>query len=210
MGVSVLLADDHRLFTLGIERVLEKHPEFQWIGTVGNGKEVLLFLEKNQQVDVLVLDLNMPLMCGMEVLSHLSTNYPGLKKLVLSSEHTPTTVEACKTLGANGFIGKDSCFDSFREALDKVAWGGEYFQSVGGSGGSIGGLGNCPFQKLKSEFGLSEREAEITRLIMQQLETKQIADQLQLSPLTVKTHRKNIFSKLKVHNVAGLMGLLKV
>ncbi len=209
MGVSVLLADDHQLFAVGIKKILALIPEFELIGTVENGKEVILFLENNQNVDVLVLDLNMPLMDGIQVLSYLRRKYPELKKLILSSEHTRSKMEVCKNLGAHGFIGKDSCFESFREALMKVTNGIEYFQPVAESNNIFNGHWNCPYQKLRIEFGLSERETEIIQLIINQLETKEIAERLHLSPLTVKTHRKNIYSKLKVHNVAGLTGLLR-
>lgn len=209
MGVTVLLADDHRLFTVGIKKILTLLPDFECVGTVENGKEVLLFLEKNSKVDILVLDLNMPIMSGMQVLSYLERHYPNLKKLVLSSEHTQSAMGCCKNLGAHGFIGKDSCFEKFREALDTVARGGEYFQPVSGSQNRFNGHWNCPFQKLREAFGLSDRETEIIQMILHQLDTKAIAEKLHLSPLTVKTHRKNIFSKLKVHNVAGLFGLIK-
>jgi len=209
MGVSILLADDHRLFAVGIKRILDFIPEYELVGTVENGKEVILFLEKNQNVDVLVLDLNMPLMDGMQVLSYLNRKYPELKKLILSGQHTKSTMEACKNLGANGFIGKDSCFESFQEALDMVARGEEYFQPVSSSQNIFNGHWDCLYQKLRAAFGLSERETEIIQMVLNQCETKEIAQKLNLSPLTVKTHRKNIFRKLKVHNISGLLGLIK-
>lgn len=209
MGVSILLADDHRLFAVGIKRLLDFIPEFELVGTVQNGKEVILFLEKNHHVDILILDLNMPLMNGMQVLSYLNRKYPQLKKLILSGEHTKSTLEACKNLGANGFIGKDSCFENFHEALDIVAQGGEYFQPVSSSQNNFNGHWDCLYQKLREAFGLSERETEIIQMVLNQCETKEIAHKLHLSPLTVKTHRKNIFRKLRVHNVSGLLSLIK-
>ncbi|TVP49638.1 MAG: DNA-binding response regulator [Mongoliibacter sp.] len=209
MGVSILLADDHRLFALGIKRILDFIPEYALVGTVENGYEVILFLEKNQNVDVLVLDLNMPVMNGMQVLSYLNRKYPKLKKLILSGEHTKSNMEACKNLGANGFIGKDSCFKSFHEALDTVAGGGEYFQSVSSHQNIFNGHWNCLYQKLREAYRLSDRETEIIQMVLNQCETKDIAYKLHLSPLTVKTHRKNIYRKLRVHNVSGLLSLIK-
>ncbi|MGY6741204.1 MAG: response regulator [Cecembia sp.] len=209
MGISILLADDHRLFAVGIKRILDFIPEYDLVGTVENGKEVILFLEKNHQVDILILDLNMPLMGGMQVLSYLNSKYPELKKLILSGEHTKSAMDCCKNLGANGFIGKDSCFESFRNALDTIAMGGEYFQPVSTSQNIFNGHGDCIYQKLKEAFGLSGRETEIIQMVLNQCKTKEIAHRLHLSPLTVKTHRKNIFKKLKINSVIGLMNLMK-
>jgi DNA-binding NarL/FixJ family response regulator len=209
MGVSILLADDHLLFAIGIRKMLEKIPDYTLIGHVPNGREVILFLEQHSQVDVLVLDLNMPLMDGMQLLSFLKEKHAGMKKMVLSGHHTTTTMEICKNLGANGFVGKDVCFETLHEAIDTVAAGGEYFQGLDIDRNIQNGHRNCLFQKLRSEYALSERETEIVQLILNQCETKEIAAKLNLSPLTVKTHRKNIFKKLKIRNVSGLLALIK-
>ncbi|MGY6520119.1 MAG: response regulator [Mongoliitalea sp.] len=209
MSVSVLVADDHRLFTVGIRRMLDLMPEYRLIGEVQNGYEVITFLEKNPTVDILVLDLQMPLMDGMQVLAYLTRRYSSLKKLILSSNHTKSSIEACKNLGATGFLGKDSCFESFREALVRISKGEEYFQAVSSGQNSFNGHWSCLYQKLREAYHLSERETEIIQMILNQCESKEIADRLHLSPLTVKTHRKNIFKKLKVHNVSGLLGLIR-
>jgi DNA-binding NarL/FixJ family response regulator len=209
MGVSILLADDHRLFAVGIKRVFDFIPEYDLVETVENGKEVILFLEKNHHVDILILDLNMPLMSGMQVLSYLNRKFPKLKKLILSGEHTHRTMEECKNLGANGFIGKDSCFESFRNALDIIAKGGEYFQPVSPIQNIFKGNEDCFYQNLREAFGVSRREIEIVQMVLNQCKTKEIAQRLHLSPLTVKTHRKNIFRKLRINSVTGLIGLIK-
>lgn len=209
MGVSILLADDHALIALGIRKILESMPDYELVGHVPNGREVVFYLEKENHVDVLVIDLNMPVMDGMQLLSYLNRNYPDLKKMVLSSHHTHSTMEICKGLGANGFVGKDACFLTFQEAIQVIADGGEYFQTVTTDKNIQNGHRNCLYQKLRVEYSLSDRETEIIQLILNQIETKQIAASLHLSPLTVKTHRKNIFKKLKVHNVSGLLGLIK-
>ncbi|WP_194975601.1 response regulator [Aquiflexum lacus] len=209
MGISILLADDHALIALGIKKILETMPDYEMVGHMQNGREVILYLEKENQVDVLVLDLNMPVMDGMQLLSYLNRNYPDLKKMVLSAHHTQSTMEICRNLGVNGFVGKDACFEAFQEAIEVIADGGEYFQPLSINKNIQNGHRNCLYQKLRVEYSLSDRETEIIQLILNQIETKQIAKNLNLSPLTVKTHRKNIFRKLKVHNVAGLLGLIK-
>ena len=209
MGVSILLADDHLLFAIGIRKMLEKNPNFKLIGHVPNGREVIPFLEQQSQVDVLVLDLHMPAMDGMQLLSFLKEKHVGLKKMVLSGHQTTTTMEICRNLGANGFVGKDVCFGTLEDALNTIAAGGEYFPALDFDKNIQNGHRNCLFQKLRSEYALSDRETEIIQLILNQCETREIAAKLNLSPLTVKTHRKNIFKKLKIRNVSGLLALIR-
>jgi DNA-binding NarL/FixJ family response regulator len=209
MGVSILLADDHALIAFGIKKILETMPDYEMVGHMQNGREVVLYLEKENQVDVLVLDLNMPIMDGMQLLSYLRRKYPELKTMVLSGHHTKSAMEICRNLGANGFVGKDACFVTFQEAIQAIADGREYFQPVTTEKNIQNGHRDCLYQKLREEYSLSDRETEIIQMILNQIETKQIAENLNLSPLTIKTHRKNIFKKLKVHNVSGLLGLIK-
>jgi DNA-binding NarL/FixJ family response regulator len=209
MRISILLADDHELIAHGIRKILEDMPGYELIGHVQNGMEALRFLENKNQVDVLVADLNMPIMDGMQLLSYLYRKPIQIKKLVLSAHHNKGTMDICRSLGVDGFISKDVCFEIFKDALKEIVSGGEYFQPVDLEKSILNGHRNTLYQKLRSEYSLSDRETEIIQLILNQIQTKQIADQLSISPLTVKKHRKNIFNKLKVHNVAGLLSLIK-
>jgi DNA-binding NarL/FixJ family response regulator len=209
MGVSILLADDHTLFAFGIRKILEMLPEFDFVGHVENGQEAIFFLERNQRVDVLVLDLNMPVMDGLQLLPHLNRKFPGLKKIVLTGHHTRSTMQICKNLGVNGFIGKGSCFEVFRDALEIVASGGEYFQLMDYGKQLPADQVDCLYRKLRENYLLSDRETEVLQMILNQCLTREIAEKLVLSPLTVKTHRRNIFQKLKVRNVTGLLALIK-
>jgi DNA-binding NarL/FixJ family response regulator len=208
MKKSVLIVDDHELFAGGLKMILESLPEFSIMGHFRNGKELVDFLENEASVDLVVLDLQMPLMDGMQVLPYMRRKFPQKGILVVSGNHTTANMELCRNLGALGFVGKDSSLNVFRDALQAVAVGKTYFQEI-----SIhqqkqvrenGGL-----ERIREAYQLSPREMEIIQLILHQLETREIAEKLHLSPLTVKTHRKNIFSKLKVHNVAGLIGLIR-
>lgn len=209
LGVSILLADDHSLFAFAIKRIFDFIPGYELVGTVQNGREAILYLEKNIKVDVLILDLNMPIMGGLQLLPYLSRKFPELKTMVLSGHHTKGTLKVCKNLGAMGFVGKDACFEVFREALEIIVSGGQYFQPVNPEKNVFNGHWNCIYQKLREVYGLSDRETEIIQMILNQCETKEIAQKLHLSPLTIKTHRKNIFRKLNIHNISGLLGLIK-
>lgn len=209
MKKSVLIVDDHELFAGGLKIILDSHPEFSFLGHFKNGKELVDFLENGTTVDLLILDLQMPLMDGMQVLPFMRRKFPQVAILVVSGNHTTANMELCKNLGALGFLGKDASLQVFRDALQAVSAGQFYFQEITREQQKLIPK-NGDLDRLRENFQLSPREMEIIQLILHQLETNEIADRLHLSPLTVKTHRKNIFSKLKVHNVAGLMGLLKV
>lgn len=209
MGISILMADDHRLFAIGVSKLLEGFPEFKLVGQVENGREVILYLEKNSQVDVLVIDLNMPIMNGIQLLPYLNRKYPEIRKLVMSGQRNKTTLEMCKNLGANGFIGKDACLQEFTDALKRIATGGEYFPCFEALHNHRSNETPCLYQRMRDVFCLSDRETEILQMILNQAEGKEIANKLHLSPHTVKTHRKNIYRKLNVHNVSGLLGLIR-
>jgi len=118
-------------------------------------------------------------------------------------------MDLCRNLGAKGFVGKDASLPIFKEALQEVAEGREYFQSVRTGMPNRNYVINNSFERLRETFKLSSREIEIIQLILHQQDTNTIAEKLHLSPLTVKTHRKNIFKKLRINNVVGLMNLLK-
>lgn len=208
MKKSVLIVDDHELFAGGIKIIVDSQPEFSFLRHFKNGKELVDFLENGTTVDLLILDLQMPLMDGMQVLPYLRRNFPEIGVLVVSGNHTTANMELCKNLGALGFVGKDSSLVVFREALQAVAAGKFYFQDINKDQQKILREKNGMFDKLREVYQLSPREMEIIQMILYQMETKEIAEKLHLSPLTVKTYRKNIFTKLKVQNVAGLLALI--
>jgi DNA-binding NarL/FixJ family response regulator len=208
MKKKILIADDHDLFAGGLKLILETMPAFELIGKVSNGKELIEFLDTHSQVDLLALDLHMPLMDGMQVLPFLSRNFPKLPVLVVTGQHTTATMELCRNLGAKGFVGKDASLPIFKEALMTVSEGREYFQPIRTDITNKAYVNNS-FERLRENFNLSSREMEIIQLILHQQDTNAIAEKLHLSPLTVKTHRKNIFKKLKINNVVGLMNLMK-
>ncbi len=208
MSKSVLIVDDHDLFAGGLKIILDSMSEFFFLGHYKNGKELVDFLETGKTVDLLILDLQMPLMDGMQVLPFMRRKFPQVGILVVSGNHTTANMELCKNLGALGFVGKDASLQVFRDALQAVSAGQFYFQEITREQQKLIPK-NGDLDRLRENFQLSPREMEIIQLILHQLQTNEIADRLHLSPLTVKTHRKNIFSKLKVHNVAGLHGLLR-
>lgn len=209
MKKTILIADDHDLFAGGLKLILETMPGFEMIGKVSNGKELIEFLENHGDVDLLALDLSMPLMDGMQALPYIQRNFPSINVLVVTGQHTTATMELCRNLGAIGFVGKDASLAIFKEALQEVSEGREYFQPVRADMKNRVHAIDDTFEKLRETYQLSSREMEVIQMILYQQDTNAIAEKLHLSPLTVKTHRKNIFKKLRINNISGLLGLIK-
>ncbi|MCH6235060.1 response regulator transcription factor [Cognataquiflexum rubidum] len=207
MSTQIIIADDHELFASGLDNLVSTDPNLKVIAHCRNGKEVLAYLENGIKVDFLILDLNMPVMDGIQLLGHLHRDYPHIKKLVISMHHTESSIALCKTLGADGFIGKDSSLNELLDAVHVILDGGKFFKESFQEVFDTEGKGF--YEKLIYHYKLSKREVDIIQLIINQYESTEIADKLNLSPLTVKTHRKNIFRKLGVRNLAGLVALVK-
>lgn len=164
---------------------------------------MLNYLHEAPVPDLIILDLHMPVMDGIQLLNHL----PDIKKLVISMHHSQSTMELCKKLGANGFISKDASMDILLKAIEDILARRNYFQEVNQNQSDQSGYGD--YEQLMKTYNLSKREIEIIQLIINEYESSEIAEKLHLSPLTVKTHRKNIFRKIGVRNLAGLAALLK-
>lgn len=207
MSTQIIIADDHELFASGLHNLISTNPNIKVLAHFRNGKEVLTYLESGKKADVLILDLNMPVMDGLQLLGYLQRDYPALKKLVISMHQTASSISLCKNLGADGFIGKDTSLDVMLNALNVIMEGGKFFQKS--SQEVFDSEGKGFYEKLNHHYKLSKREVDIIQLILNQYESSEIADKLNLSPLTVKTHRKNIFRKLGVRNLAGLVALVK-
>ncbi|WP_373519982.1 response regulator [Aquiflexum sp.] len=207
MRTKIIIADDHEMFASGLKQILNTNPNYHLGNCFSNGKQVLDYLDQGYSADLLILDLNMPVMDGVQVMGHLQRNYPNVKKLVLSMHRTVSTVELCKNLGADGMIGKDAPLQVLLESIQSIIKGGIYFNDLPVGNDNIEDDGF--YKKLAKQYHLSKRETEVLQLIINQFETDEIAEKLNLSRFTVRTHRRNIFEKLGVRNLAGLVTFLK-
>jgi DNA-binding NarL/FixJ family response regulator len=207
MSTKIVIADDHELFADGLEKLIRANQDYQVVEKFKNGVEVMEYIDRGGQIDLMVLDLNMPKMDGTQLLGHLHRNHPKLKVLVVSMHHSPSTMEMVRKFGAKGYIGKDSSVSELLTAIEEVLKGNEYFNEPLEE--PMPSVNQDHFGGIFGAYGLSKREVEIIRLIINQYEGGEIADILNLSPLTVKTHRKNIFRKLGVRNLAGIVSLVQ-
>lgn len=194
--MRLLIVDDHPVFLESLPLLVAKIPGYEVVGKMSNGREVLEFLRQSR-VDMVLTDIQMPGMGGIELIGELRRLYPAVKVLMLTMLADTETVRAALKAGAAGYVTKSASLQVFAKALNTVAAGGTYY-------------GEELLQRLEEskEGGpdeLTDREVEIVRLISAGLKSSEIAKRLFISVNTVDTHRKNIFSKTGVKNAVGLM-----
>ncbi len=205
--IKVHLADDHEIVVDAIKAVLSAQNDIEVVGFSLNGEEVLNWYKTNY-ADILVLDINMPIKDGIQVLRDMSAmqRKPGV--IVLSSYDDVKLIKEVLKLGARGYIPKKMAGQFIGEAIHKVFEGEQYFTPDIKEKMMQSLLGQSIDEKIVQEgilaSSLTARECEILKLIAQEKSTKQIADILFLSENTVDTHRRNLMNKIKVKNAVGL------
>ncbi len=202
--IKVLLADDHQIIIEGIVNLLEKEENIEVVGTCNNGLEVLETLPEIW-VDVLLLDLDMPIMNGFECAEKVQKRFPEVKIAILTMHQEKALIQKFLEFGVKGYFLKTIAKEELVHAITTIAKGGEYFPSdvtkaLLKKQNIVPDVTQSP---LLAE--LTEREIEIIRLISQGLSNKDLAEKLFISPRTADTHRTNIMRKLGLHNVAEMV-----
>lgn len=203
---KVILADDHQLFIEGVRTVLAEVNDLAVIATVNDG-EALMKKIQTDEVDVVLLDLNMPKLDGLKCLKEIKATKPAVKVLVLTNYNQPELIDEVRKLKADGFIVKNSSASELRDAVVKIIAGEKLFHE--GQKSPVLDETSYFFDDFLKKFKLTRREVDIIRLVCRELSSKQIAAELHLSEFTVSTHRKNIQRKLNIKNVAGLVAFAK-
>ena len=199
---SIILVDDHTLFRNGLRILLNNLNEYTVLGEAANGQEFLKLLE-TQLPDLVLLDIDMPVMDGIEAAKKALLKYPNLKIITLSMYGEEDYYYKMVDAGVKGFLLKNSDINEVKTALKSVLNGGSYFSSE---------LLQTLVNSLRSSHShqekqnvLSERETEILILICQGFSNQEIADQLFISKRTVDKHRSNILEKSDSKNTAQLV-----
>jgi len=205
--IKVHIADDHQILIDGVKAVLNIEPRIEVVGFSLNGVQVLEWFSNNK-ADVLILDINMPELDGIEVLKKLKNNKNKPEIIVLSSYDDIKLVKEVLQMGAKGFVPKKSAGEHIVNAVYKVAEGNQYFtddvkekmmQTL--LNGQVKNEGSQDGVLISS---LTKREVQVLKLVAQQYSTREIAEELHISESTVETHRKNLMKKVKVKNSVGL------
>lgn len=187
----------------GVKRVLEEMDDVQVLETVANGRHLLTRL-RQMPVDLVLLDLHMPHLDGIETLKVLRTEFPRLKVLVFTSYNQPRIVREIRGLGAKGILLKTSPSQLLKEAVRAVADGGDWYQEEAPI--PVSETFTDDFMK---KYQITTREVEILRKIAKGYTTKEIGEQLFVSEFTVNAHRRNICRKLDINTPVGLVNFAK-
>jgi two-component system, NarL family, response regulator NreC len=203
--LRILLADDHTVVRQGLRRILEGHPGWEVVGEAGDGHEaVRLALELKP--DLVIIDLAMPRLNGIDAIQQIVRRLPPLRVLVLSMHVEEVYVTRALKAGAHGYILKDSADVDLLRAVTAVSQNKSFFSPA------VSRIMLDDYVRWLSERGitdrydtLSEREREVFQLIAEGRVNKEIAELLGVSPSTVETHRARIMEKLDVHSAAEIV-----
>ena len=205
--IHVHVADDHKILIEGIIAVINTDKDIEVEGYSLTGKEVIDWAQSHT-ADILILDINMPHYDGIEVLKFFKMKGIKLKVIILSSYDDVKLVEEMLTLGASGFLSKDSAGEHIINAIKAVYEGEQYFSDAIKSNllklytGQKVKAGQRPESTIA--HSLTDREIEVLKLIAQEYSSPEIADILNISQSTVDTYRKSLLKKTNVKNAVGL------
>lgn len=209
--IRIVLADDHELVRSGLMKLLETYKDLTVIGEAGDGLEAV---EKTKMLnpDVLIIDLSMPKLSGVEATKIIRRECPNVAVLVLTMHQNEEYVYQIFKSGAGGYILKDAGKDELAAAIRAVARGEKYFSSrvsqimVNGFLRKTSARDESTSSAMEGlNVSLTKREKEVLSLIAEGLNNLEISEKLFISPRTVDTHRTNIMQKLNIHDAANLV-----
>lgn len=200
---NLLLVDDHQLVIDGIKSMLADDKRYVVKSVASNGQQALDIIKSNPEAyDLVITDITMPLMNGIELCKHLKEEFSSLLVIVLSMHNSVGIVKDAVAADADGYLLKNISQDEFLFALNKLIEDGSYYSQ------EIVPIIFNQYNRIKVDspvVNLSPREKEILNLISQELTSKEIADKLFISKQTVDTHRINIMQKTNSKSVVGLI-----
>lgn len=206
--ITVLIVDDHKIIRDGIKSLLEDAQNIKIVGEASNGLEAIEFFKK-QPADVVIMDIRMPEMGGIETTKFLTENYPGVKILALTMHDEEAFISKMLHAGASGYLLKNVGKEEFITAVNKIYKGENYFSLDVATKMMTKFMSSKPTDDEdifeNDDLQLTKREIEVIKLIAEGLTSQDIADKLFISPRTVDTHRRNLLQKLNVKNTAELI-----
>ncbi len=206
MSSKILLCDDHQLIIDGLKNILQDQPTITFAGEANDGAQALKILDV-LAVDLVLMDIDMPGMNGLEATIQIKKTHPQTKVMILTMHDEPSLVRKIKDIGANGYMLKNADQEELLKAIDEVLSGKLHFPPEilnGAKPAREESFSLRPSDALLISQ-LTEREIEILKQIAEGLSNKEIGDKLFISHRTVDTHRTNLMKKLDVHNIAGLI-----
>lgn len=202
-NLSVILADDHSLVRAGIRGLLEALGYVDVLGEAGDGRAALK-LVKDHNPNIILLDIAMPSLNGLEVATRISKDFPQTRVIMLSMHANEEYVLQALRSGASGYLLKDAAMDELRIAMDSVMKGKTYLSPSISRTLIDSYLDNSAAARSPLER-LTARQREILQLVAEGNTTRQIAEMLNVSVKTVETHRAQLMDRLEIHDVPGLV-----
>lgn len=199
---KVLIADDHQMFVDGLKSLLEEEKDLCVVGEAKNGLEVLDICDR-EPVDIVIMDINMPLMDGIQTSKELSKRHPAVKILGLSMYNDRDYISDILKAGALGYVLKNTGKENLLKAISTLQSGANYLSEEVSKTLLSSFIKNVQYDQAMEK--LSDREKEVLECIATGLTTHEIGDKLFISKNTVETHRKNLLYKLKARNTAELI-----
>jgi len=214
--MSILIVDDHKIFRDGLKQLLS---HFSYVGAIkeaSNGKEFLEMID-DQCFDIVLIDIEMPIMNGIEATQKAISKYPNINIIALTTFHDEDYLDQMMIAGVSGYMLKRSTMEEFDTALNRVYSGGNYFsdeilsiltRNMNKNLNTLDNISQTPY--------FSDRESEILKLVCKGLNNEQIADIVHLSPKTIEKHKSSLFQKTDTKNTVNLIiyvltnGLLNV
>ena len=203
--LRIILADDHTILRNGLRLLLERQPDLAVIGEAGNGREAIDLAER-EEPDVVIMDIAMPVLNGIEAAQRISSAHPRTAIIILSVHSDEAYILRALKAGARGYLLKDSPEGDLIQAVHAVASGKAFFSPAVSKVLAEDYVRQVRQHGLEDPYDLlTARERELLQLIVELKPTKEIADLLNLSPHTVDTHRGNLMQKLNVHSIPELI-----
>ncbi len=202
--IKVAIADDHHLFRTGVRTSLSSRKDIQMVAEAENGMQLLNLL-KHIKPDVILLDIQMPIMDGYATLPEIKKLYPDIKVIMLSMINDPSMITRMMEIGANSYLTKESDAETIYEAI-RTCYEDEFFFNDLTNKALLNGLRSKKEPEVEvHEVNLTEKERTILRLMCEEKSTKEIADMVDISPRTVEAIRDKLKSKTGAKSMAGLV-----
>jgi DNA-binding NarL/FixJ family response regulator len=197
MAIKLFIVDDHYMVIEGIHSLLQNEMDIEWMGHAMNAASCLAFL-KQEKPEVILMDINLPDMSGIELCNEVKQQYPGIQILGLSTFNQQSFIEKMMGNGASGYVLKNATQQELMEAIHTVMQGKQFLSFDAA----------LSLRKIDTENNLpiiTRREKEVLDLIAEGLTNNEIAQKLFISSTTVDSHRKNLLSKFEAKNTASLI-----
>ena len=206
MKIKIVLADDEELFRVGMSHILSNDDEIEVVFQARNGLELINYLEEASELpDVIIMDIKMPCLNGVEATKSISQKYPQIGIIALTTYNTKPFIRNMIDVGASAYLVKNSHTEDVLKTIKQVYYNGFYYDQYVLEALKSKKKKHSKKVSVFDEDFLTHREKEVLELICLQRTSQEIADELYISKRTVEVHRKNLLEKTEVKNLAGLV-----